>query len=131
MTNNDTSACNSSVYTLTSDIRDSSGSAAVGFTLAFDSSSLSVAPGGSQSTNLTVTPSSASTVGNIYQVEATAARTDPNESTTDSAGLTVTAPTNTVSVNVSGKGSVNLNPPNQSWSSSFSQDYSALSPPVW
>ncbi len=130
VTNNDTSACNSSVYTLTSDIRDSSGSAAVGFTLAFDSSSLSVAPGGSQSTNLTVTPSSASTVGNIYQVEATAARTDPNESTTDSAGLTVTAPTNTVSVNVSGKGSVNLNPPNQSWSSSFSQDYSALSPPV-
>jgi M6 family metalloprotease-like protein len=91
VTNNDSSACSSSPFTMTADaLFNSQSTSEVNATLG--NAVLTIAPGSSGSTTLTATPSTLPAQARNYVVSARAARTSPAQAVEDTAGFTVVPP---------------------------------------
>jgi M6 family metalloprotease-like protein len=91
VTNNDSSACGSSSYSMTSKaLYDGSVTAEVSTSL--NNTVLTIAPGSTAATTLVATPATQPPDARNYMVSAKAARSNPNQSAEDDAGLTVVPP---------------------------------------
>ena len=89
--NNDTSACSSSSFTITSEaLFDSEATGDVSTSL--HNPVLTISPGSTANTTLTAPPTALPLEARSYVVSARAARADTEESATDSAGFTVVPP---------------------------------------
>jgi M6 family metalloprotease-like protein len=91
VTNNDSSACSSSSYTMTSKALYN-GSLTSEVSTGLSNSVLTIAPGATGTTTLTATPVTQPPDARNYMVSAKAARTSPSQSAEDDAGLTVVPP---------------------------------------
>lgn len=91
VTNNDSSACGSSSYTMTSKALYN-GSVTSEVSTSVANPVLTVAPGATGSTTLVATPSTQPPDARSYMVSAKAARSTPSQSAEDDAGLTVVPP---------------------------------------
>ncbi len=91
VTNNDSSACSSASYTMTTKALYN-GSITSEVSTAVNKSVLTIAPGATGTTTLTATPSTQPPDARNYMVSAKASRTSPNQSAEDEAGLTVVPP---------------------------------------
>ena len=89
--NNDSSACNSSSFTMTSNAF-LSGSPTSEVSTSISNEVLTIAPGGSSSTTLTATPSVLPPEARNYVLSAKAARAEPEQSAEDEVGFTVVPP---------------------------------------
>ena len=91
VTNNDSSACSSASYTMSSKaLYNSAVTSEVSTSL--NNGVLTIAPGATGTTTLVATPSTQPPDARNYMVSAKASRTSPNESAEDEAGLTVVPP---------------------------------------
>lgn len=89
--NNDSNACSSSPFTMTSAVKFNS-QATGEVSTSLSNQVLTIAPGASATTTLTATPSSLPPEARNYVVSARAARTSPSQSAEDTAGFTVVPP---------------------------------------
>jgi M6 family metalloprotease-like protein len=105
--NNDNAGCTSSTFNLSSSL---SGVNASNLSASFDDGQLTVAPGSSQSTTLTVTtPGPPTAAAGSHTVTATGTRSGgAGESDSASAGLTILEPSYTVTISLSGNGTVDV-----------------------
>ncbi len=91
VTNNDSSACGSSSYSMTSKALYN-GSVTSEVSTSVNNTVLTIAPGSTGTTTLVATPSVQPSDARNYMVSAKAARSNPNQSAEDDAGLTVVPP---------------------------------------
>jgi hypothetical protein len=91
VTNNDTSACSSASFSMTSKALFS-GSVTSEVSTALNNSVLTIAPGATKTTTLVATPAIQPPDARNYMVSAKASRSNPNQSAEDEAGLTVVPP---------------------------------------
>ena len=91
VTNNDTSACSSASFTMTSKALFNSAVTSEVST-SVNNSVLTIAPGATGNTTLVATPSTQPPDARNYMVSAKASRSNPNQSAEDEAGLTVVPP---------------------------------------
>ncbi len=124
VTNNDSSGCSSGVFNLSS-------SSPANWSTVFGSSSLTIAPGGNASTTMTKTPLSTPAVG-TYAVNALAAHatSSGSYSGSGSAQVHVVEPTFSLSLSVSGKGGVTVDPPGSNCRGTCVEEYSQAAAPA-
>jgi hypothetical protein len=118
--NNDSSACDSQSFDLSALI---AGPSVLALGSSFTPSSLTVAPQSSLSTNLTVTPT-ASPADGVHTITATATKSDDLASSDSAAaGLTILVPSVTLSLSVSGVGTITVQETSQQCSGSCAFSY--------